>query len=270
MTCQVMVAMTRPRYGRHMTSATVLAAPPAGAGSLLRTWRQRRRVSQLELSSVAAVSTRHLSYVETGRSRPSRELLLHLAERLDVPLRERNQLLLAAGFAPVFTEFDLDDPEMRPVADALSVMLVGNEPNPTLVMDRHWNLLMANDSALTLTAGAADHLFTPTINILRLALHPDGLASRIVNFAEVAHHLLDRLRRQINLTGDAELVTLLEESREWTAGIGESDPDPTAVVVPMTILVDGEERSYFSMVSTFGTAADVTAAELTIETFYPV
>lgn len=253
-----------------MSSTTMLAAPPVGAGSLLRTWRERRRVSQLELSTVASVSARHLSYVETGRSRPSRELLLHLAERLDVPLRERNQLLLAAGFAPVFTEFDLDDPEMRPVAEALAVMLAGNEPNPTLVMDRHWNLLMANDSAFTLTAGAADHLFSPTINILRLALHPDGLAPRIVNLAEVAHHLIDRLTRQINLTGDPELVALLAESRAWTRDLGDVDLDPSAVVVPMTIVIDGVERSFFSMVSTFGTAADVTAAELTIETFYPV
>lgn len=248
----------------------MLAPPPVGAGSLLRTWRERRRVSQLELSTVAAVSTRHLSYVETGRSRPSRELLLHLADRLDVPLRERNQLLLAAGFAPVFTEFDLDDPEMGPVAHALAVMLAGNEPNPTLVMDRHWNLLMANDSAFTLTAGAAEHLLTPSINILRLALHPEGLGSRIVNFAEVAHHLVDRLTRQINLTGDPQLVALLEESRQWTSGMDDAEHDPSAVVVPMTLLIDGEERSYFSMVSTFGTAADVTAAELTIETFYPV
>ncbi|MGB0112150.1 MAG: helix-turn-helix transcriptional regulator [Ilumatobacteraceae bacterium] len=252
-----------------MPTATVLASPPVGAGSLLRSWRERRRVSQLELSTVAAVSTRHLSYVETGRSRPSRELLLHLAERLDVPLRERNQLLLAAGFAPVFTEFDLDDPEMRPIADALSVMLAGNEPNPTIVMDRHWNLLMANDSALLLTAGAAQHLFEPNINILRLSLHPDGLSSRIVNFAEVAHHLIDRLRRQIALTGDPVLGDLLEEALEWTADIEQADPDPTAAVVPMTMLIDGQERSFFSMVSTFGTAADVTAAELTIETFYP-
>jgi len=270
MTSEVMAAMTPPRYGRRMSSITILAAPPVGAGSLLRTWRERRRVSQLELSTVAAVSTRHLSYVETGRSRPSRELLLHLADRLDVPLRERNQLLLAAGFAPVFTEFDLDDPEMQPVADALAVMLAGNEPNPTIVMDRHWNLLMANDSALTLTAGVASHLLAPSINILRLTLHPDGLASRIVNFAEVAHHLVDRLRRQVDLTGDAELVALLDEARHWTSGIDEVDTDPAAVVVPMTLRIDGEERSYFSMVSTFGTAADVTAAELTIETFYSV
>jgi transcriptional regulator with XRE-family HTH domain len=270
MTSEVMAPMTRRRYGRAMSSTTMLAAPPVGAGSLLRTWRERRRVSQLELSTVAAVSARHLSYVETGRSRPSRELLLHLADRLDVPLRERNQLLLAAGFAPVFTEFDLDDPEMGPVAHALAVMLAGNEPNPTLVMDRHWNLLMANDSEFTLTVGAAEHLFTPTINILRLALHPDGLAPRIVNFAEVAHHLIDRLTRQINLTGDPELVALLEESRQWTAHLDDVELDPSAVVVPMTMLIDGEERSYFSMVSTFGTAADVTAAELTIETFYAV
>jgi transcriptional regulator with XRE-family HTH domain len=250
-------------------SATITSSAPVGAGTLLRSWRERRRLSQLELSSVAAVSTRHLSYVETGRSMPSRELLLHLAERLDVPLRERNQLLLSAGYAPVFTQLDLDDPEMRPVASALRLMLVGNEPNPTVVMDRHWNLLMANDAAFLLTVGVADHLLAPSINVLRLTLHPDGLAPRIVNFVEVAHHLLDRLRRQITLTGDPQLVALWGEALDMVGELPDDGGGPAPVVVPMRLIIEGEERSFFSMVSTFGTAADVTAAELTIETFYP-
>lgn len=227
-------------------------------------------MSQLELSNVAAVSTRHLSFVETGRATPSRELLLHLADRLDVPLRERNQLLLAAGYAPVFTELDLTADEMGPVADALAMMLAGNEPNPTIVMDRHWNLLMANEAALALTAGVADHLLAPTPNVLRLTLHPNGLAPRIVNLAEVAHHLLDRLDRQIVLTGDDQLVALRKEAAGHVDDVDTSMSSVAPVVVPMRLRGDdGVERDFFSMVSTFGTAADITAAELTIETFYP-
>ncbi len=251
-------------------TVTLAASSPTGAGALLRRWRERRRVSQLELSTVAAVSTRHLSFVETGRSTPSRELLLHLADRLDVPLRERNQLLLAAGYAPVFTELDLTADEMAPIADALSTMLAGNEPNPTLVMDRHWNLLMANDAALAFTVGVADHLVTPVLNVLRATLHPDGLAPRIVNLGEMAHHLLDRLDRQIVLTGDEALVELRSEASGYLAGVDvPSRPAAPAPVVPMRLRGDDGEQRWISMVSTFGTAADITAAELTIETFYP-
>ena len=159
------------------TTRSAAGAPAHGVGPMLREWRVRRRLSQLDLSTVAGVSTRHLSYVETGRSSPSRELVLHLARELDVPLREQNRFLLAAGYAPVFSEFDLADEAMRPIADALGAILRGSEPNLTLVMDRHWNLVMANESAFALTAGLPDELLTPPINVLRLTLQPEGLAA---------------------------------------------------------------------------------------------
>ncbi len=245
--------------------------PTHGVGPMLRAWRERRRLSQLDLSTLAGVSTRHLSYVETGRSTPSRELILHLARELEVPLREQNRFLLAAGYAPVFSEFDLSDEAMRPIADALGAILRGSEPNPTLVMDRHWNLVMANESALALTAGLPAELLAPPLNVLRLTVHPEALARRIVNFDEVAEHVLTRLRRQIAMTGDGRLIELLEEISEFvpastverSGGTGD-----TPVAIPMRLLVDGVERSYVSVVSTFGTAVDVNASELTIETFY--
>ncbi len=240
---------------------------------MLRGWRERRRLSQLALSAMADVSTRHLSYVETGRSVPSRELILHLARELEVPLRDQNQFLLAAGYAPVFSEFDLSDEAMRPVADALGAILRGNEPSPTLVMDRHWNLVMANESAFALTAGVPDELLAPPMNVLRLTLRPDALAARIVNFDEVADHVIGRLRRQISLTGDPQLVELLAEVAEYVPPGFEERIDEVGgspVAIPMRLMVDGVERSYLSVVSTFGTAVDVTASELTIEAFYEV
>src|SRR4029453_17614454 len=162
---------------------TVIASrPPVGA--LLREWRDRRRLSQFELALQAGVSTRHLSFIETGRSRPSSEMILHLAEELEVPLRDRNHLLLAAGYAPAFAERELGAPEMGPVRDAIEQVLRGHEPNPALVVDRHWGLVAANRSVQALITGVADHLLEPPINVLRLSLHPEGLAPRIVNLHE--------------------------------------------------------------------------------------
>ncbi len=249
------------------------AAPAHGVGPMLREWRDRRRMSQLDLSNVAAVSTRHLSYVETGRSKPSRELILHLASELDVPLREQNQLLLAAGYAPVFSEFDLTDDAMRPVADALAAILQGSEPNPTLVMDRHWNLVMANESALAFTAGLPEELLVPPLNVLRLTVHPEALPRRIVNFDEVVHHLLVRVRRQIAMTGDPKLTELLAEVSEYLPATAIERSDTliaTPVAIPTRVHIDGVERTYLSVVSTFGTAVDVNASELRIETFYEI
>ncbi|MGI9644946.1 MAG: helix-turn-helix domain-containing protein [Ilumatobacteraceae bacterium] len=248
-------------------------APAPGVGPMLREWRDRRRLSQLDLSTRAGVSTRHLSYVETGRATPSRELILHLARQLEVPLREQNRFLLAAGYAPVYSEFDLTDDAMRPVVDALGAILAGSEPNPTLVMDRHWNLVMANDAAFALIDGVPDELLVPPLNVLRLSVHPEAMARRIVNFDEVAEHLVVRVRRQIEMTGDAVLADLLDEVSEFlpattferAAAHGE-----TPVAIPMRVRRDGVEHSYLSVVSTFGTAVDVNASELTIETFYEV
>ena len=252
-----------------MTTATT----SPGVGGLLRDWRERRRLSQLDLATMADVSTRHLSYVENGRSQPSRELVLHLARHLDVPRREQNQFLLAAGYAPAFRELQLDDPDMKPVADALGIMMAAAEPNPALVFDRRWNLVLANESALAWTALVSPSLMEGVPNIARLTLHPAGLAGHIANFDEVAEHLLTRLRRQHALTGDRELRELLDEVAEYVPAPAlekGSAAGDVPVVIPMRLRVDGDEHAYASVVSTFGTAMDVTASELTIETFYPV
>jgi transcriptional regulator with XRE-family HTH domain len=248
-------------------------ARPPHAGQLLREWRARRNLSQLELASGSAVSTRHLSFIETGRARPSREMVLHLAERLEVPLRERNRLLLAAGYAPAYGERPLASEEMAPVREALERFLRAHEPYPALVLDRHWNLVLANEAIAPLLEGIADHLLEPPANALRATLHPDGMASRIVNFDEWSAHLVNRLRRELSLTGDAELEALLEEVLTYP-GV-RSEPPPLAaaaaaeIVLPVQLRAPGGRLSFFSTVTTFGTAADVTLAELTIEAFYP-
>ncbi len=251
------------------------AAQPSdhGVGSLLRTWRARRRMSQLDLASAAEVSTRHLSYVETGRSRPSRELVLHLAGHLDVPHREQNDLLLAAGHAPAYREFDFADPEMAPVVSALRSILDGSEPNPALVMDRRWNLVMANVSALAFTDGVAAHLLGPPLNVLRLTLHPDGLAPFIDEIDRVGAHLLHRVRRQVAITGDPDLVELLEECAAYVphaAHTDEARASSSIPALPVTMRRGDLVATYLSVISTFGSALDVTTSELTIETFYDV
>ena len=247
---------------------------PLGVGDLLRDWRQRRRLSQLDLSNEAAVSARHLSFVETGRSKPSRELVLHLAEHLDVPLRERNSLLMAAGYAPVYRERSLDDAEMDPVRGALDMILAGHEPYPAVIVDRLWNLVTANTAALSLFAtGVAEHLLEPPVNVVRLGVHPDGLAPRTHNLAEFSEHLLLRLQRQLAVSPDAELQALYDEVLTYP-GVTPQSPvvaDPTTLLfVPMQfVAVDGRELSMFSTLATFGTALDITLAELSIESFFP-
>ncbi len=227
-------------------------------------------MSQLELATIAEVSTRHLSYVETGRSRPSRELVLHLARHLDVPPREQNDLLLAAGHAPAYRQYDLSEPEMAPVVAALRSIVDGSEPNPTLVMDRHWNLVMANASALAFTEGVAEHLLIPPINVLRLTVHPDGLAPFVDDIDQVAAHLLHRVRRQAAISGDAELVELLDECDGYGPGaLATREPDALPAL-PVTVRRNGTVTTYLSVISTFGSALDITTSELTIETFYDV
>lgn len=240
------------------------------AGPLLRQWRERRRLSQLELSSRSAVSTRHLSYVETGRSRPSRELLLHLAEELDVPLRERNRLLLSGGYAPLYSELPLDAPEMDAVRTALRRLLTAHEPYPAVVLDRGWHLVDANASASALLQGAAEHLLRPPLNILRLTLHPDGVAGRIVNLAQVRRHLLDRLRRQLEVTADPAVAALLTEVEGYPGGTDEPGPAPgEELVLPIRLRTEDGELAFFSTLATFGTPLDVTVSELMIESFFP-
>lgn len=246
----------------------------SGVGPLLRDWRRRRRLSQLDLASEAAVSARHLSFVETGRSKPSRELVLHLAEHLDVPLRERNGMLLAAGYAPTFRQTALDAEEMAPVREALDTILAGHQPFPAIVVNRHWDVVTANDSAFAmLTEGIAEHLLAPPANALRISLHPDGLAPRIVNFAEWAAHLVDRLRREAEAYADPQLFELHDELCGYPGVAGSEVHDDTAgrLFVPLVLRAGagGGELTFFSTVATFGTARDITVEELSIESFFP-
>ncbi|MFD2090836.1 helix-turn-helix domain-containing protein [Blastococcus deserti] len=236
-------------------------------GELLRTWRQRRRLSQLDLASDAGVSSRHLSFVETGRARPSREMLLHLAEQLDVPMRARNELLLAAGFAPVFGRRGLDHPDMAAVRAALDLVLVAYEPYPAVVIDRSWNLVSGNGSVALLTQGVAPDLLAPPANVLRLSLHPDGLAPRILNLPEWRRHVLHRLAREAQLTGDAELAALHRELAALPGGTDRTPPN--GIAVPLRVRAGDRVLSFLSTVTTFGTAVDLTAAELSIEAFLP-
>ncbi len=234
----------------------------AGVGDLLREWSQRRRLSQLDLATQAEVSTRHLSFVETGRSRPSRELVLHLAEHLDVPLRERNALLLAAGYAPAFGASNLEDEEMAPVRAALDRLLRSHEPFPAIVVDRRWDLVAANAPALAILSDGVDPaLLEPPINTMRVSLHPSGLAPRIVNLADYGAHLLLRLDRQAALTGDRSLGELAEELRSYPGVVAGplGVADPTALLfVPLVLRSGARELTFFSTLTTFGTAVDIT------------
>jgi transcriptional regulator with XRE-family HTH domain len=244
--------------------------PRIRVGTLLRDWRRRRHLSQLDLALEAGVSARHLSFVETGRARPSPEMVLHLAEQLEVPLRDRNQLLLAAGYAPVYGERGLDDPEMAPVRDAIDQVLRGHDPYPALVVDREWEMLAANRTVALLTEGVAPELLEPPLNVLRVALHPDGMAPRIANLGEWREHLLERLRRQVVLTGDPAVAALEEELRGYPGPPPEPGADRNPLAVPLR-LHDGAggELAFISTVATFGTAVDITVAELSIEAFFP-
>jgi transcriptional regulator with XRE-family HTH domain len=240
-------------------------------GPLLREWRQRRRMSQLDLALEAGVSARHVSFVETGRAKPSAEMVVQLAEHLDVPLRDRNALLLAAGYAPAYAQRDLDEPEMGPVRDAIDRVLRGHEPFPAIVVDRHWGLIAANRAVPLLIAGAADHLTEPPVNVLRLSLHPEGMAPRIVNLGEWRAHLLDRLGRQAVVSGDPALFALHEELAAYPGGQPGHAPDleAGAIAVPLRLRVRGKELAFISTATTFGTATDVTVSELAIESFFP-
>jgi transcriptional regulator with XRE-family HTH domain len=241
-------------------------------GELLRQWREHRRLSQLALALDAEISTRHLSFVETGRSTPSREMVLRLAEQLELPLRERNSLLLAAGYAPVYAESGLDSAPMAAVRAAIRQLLTAHEPYPAVVVDRSWNLVDANASVALFTADVRPDLLTPPANVLRASLHPEGMAPRIVNLGEWRAHLLGRLRRQIASTADPGLANLYDELRAYPCDQPEPEielPGPGDVVVPLRMRHDDSELAFFSTVATFGTPLDVTVSELMIESFYP-
>lgn len=252
-----------------MTTVQELQRP---VGELLRRWRAHRRLSQLELAVEAGVSTRHLSFVETGRAQPSRDMVLHLAEYLDVPLRDRNQLLLAGGYAPVYPESPLDSAPMSVVRAAVRQVLTGHEPYPAAVVDRGWHLVDANTSVALFTDGLPAELLAPPVNVLRVSLHPDGLAPRIVNLGEWRGHLLGRLRRQVALSADRDLAELYDELRGFPCDqpVPEVElPGPGDVVVPLRLRHGDRELAFFSTVATFGTPLDVTVSELAIESFFP-
>ena len=256
------------RYLRAMASILPI-------GDHLRAWRQRRRLSQLDLALEAEISTKHLSFLETGRSQPSRDMVLKLAEQLEIPLRERNVLLVAAGYAPVFPERPLADPAMQPARKAVDLVLKGHEPYPAIAIDRHWTLVAHNAAVPPLLSVADPSLLRPPLNVLRLSLHPKGLAPRIANLAEWRAHLLARLRQQIDVTADAVLTKLFEELAAYPGLDGARSPrtnvndEYAGVVVPLQLATDAGTLSLFSTTTIFGTPVDVTLSELAIESFFP-
>ena len=238
---------------------------------MLRDWRQRRRLSQFDLALQAGISSRHLSFVETGRARPSAEMVLHIAQELDVPLRDRNHLLLAAGYAPVFRQRELEAPELGPVRDAIDQVLQGHEPYPALVVDSHWGLVAANRALGPLVNGVAEHLLAPPVNVLRLSLHPEGLAPRILNLYQWRAHLLERLARDALTSADPALNVLHDELAAYPGG-GQGERLDSAfgdIAVPLRLRHGDTELAFISTKTTFGTAVDVTVAELSIESFFP-
>lgn len=251
---------------------TAPTSPPP-VGGLLRDWRKRRRLSQLDFAAEAEISQRHLSFVESGRARPSREMLLRLAEHLDVPLRERNALLVAAGYAPLYSARPLDDAALAAARQAVEAILDGHAPHPALALDRHWNLIFANAAAGALMAGADQKLLEPPVNVLRLSLHPDGLASRIGNYREWRAHIFSRLAQQIDSSGDTVLISLLEEFKSYPTPSNAKPyrpaQEPSGIAVPLELLSDAGKLRFLSTTTVFGTALDNTLAELTIETFFP-
>src|SRR4029450_2927798 len=245
-------------------------APSAGA--LLREWRQRRNLSQLELARPSAISARHLSFIETGRAQPSREMVLHLAERLDVPLRGRNRLLLAAGFAPVFGERSLEESEMAPVREALERFLAAHEPYRAVVVDRHWNVVASNRGVAYVNHNVAPELRAPPANALRIALHPNGLAPQISNLADWSGFLLARLRREIEATGERELQALYEELVAYPGVAAQEDradvPTADEIMLKHELRLDDTDLALFCTFTPFGTARDLTLAELSIVALY--
>ena len=236
-------------------------------GTLLREWRQRRRLTQMDLALEADISPRHLSFVETGRAQPSREMLLRLSERLEVPLRERNGLLVSAGFAPLYRERPLGDAALAAARRAVQTVLDAQKPFPAFALDRHWNIVATNHAMPELFAGVAEALRGPPMNALRVSLHPQGLAPLIANLAEWRAHLLSRLRRQVELTADPQLAALLEECAAYPGG--EAALEQHAVLVPLEIRTPAGPLSLFSTTTVFGTPVDVTLSELAIEMFFP-
>ena len=243
-------------------------------GHLLRDWRKRRRLSQLDLACDAEISSRHLSFLETGRSLPSREMVLRLARKLDIPLRERNSLLVAAGYAPVFKATSLQDPKLDAARRVIDLLLRAHEPYPALAIDRHWTLLSANRVASLLMAGIDPSLLQPPVNVLRLTLQPGGLASRIINLVQWRSHLLDRLQTQIEVTADPVLVELRNELSDYRVPSQDdqsttSETDFAGVAIPFQLATEAGVLSFLSTTTVFGTPVVITLSELAMESFFP-
>ena len=253
----------------------VMASSANSIGALLRTWRERRRLSQLELAGAADISARHMSFLETGRSVPSRAMLLRLAERLEIPLRERNALLLSAGYAPMYAERRLEDPALEQARKAIHLVIEGHRPYPALAIDRHWTLVASNSMLNVLLGGIDPRLLQPPVNVLRLGLHPQGVAPRVVNYTQWRAHTLMRLRQQIAATADPVLIELLAELESYPlVSTPEKEPkddgvDYGGVVVPFRLRTDYGVLSFFGTTTVFGTPLDITLAELAIESFFP-
>ncbi len=262
-------------YDRAMNhvNPSVARATPAPFGHHLRAWRQRRHLSQLDLAQEAEVSTRHLSFVETGRAEPSREMVLRLAERLQIPLRERNTLLVAAGYAPMYRERPLDDPALASARAAVELVLKGHEPYPALALDRYYNVVAANRAVAMFLQGIPEELLKPPMNVLRVSLHPQGLAPRIENLLQWRSHLFERLRQQIAATADPKLAELMAELKAYPVPDGASidtvDGEHLGVAMPFRMRTPAGVLSFISTVTIFGTAHDVTLQELMIESFFP-
>jgi transcriptional regulator with XRE-family HTH domain len=245
---------------------------PRSIGALLRSWRERSRLSQLELALVAGFSARHLSFIETGRSQPSREALGRLSEALDLTLREGNLALKAAGFAPFYSQDELDAPQLALVRAAIRRILTAHEPYPAIVIDRHYTLVDANAGAGIFLTGCAPELIAPPANVLRATLHPDGLSRRLVNIAQWRAHLLGRLRREVESSGDPDLAALYAELQEYPAPERVAEtlrPSADDICMPMRIRDGDRELAFYSTIATFGTPLDITVAELSIESFFP-
>jgi transcriptional regulator with XRE-family HTH domain len=253
----------------HASTARAEKTQPANIGDYLREWRQRRHLSQLDLAGDAEISARHLSFVETGRAAPSREMVLKLAERLEVPLRERNVLLVAAGYAPAFPQRSLDDPALKSARAAIDLVLRAHEPNPARAYDRHWNLVSANRMVAPLLEGIPQRLLGQPLNILRLAFHPEALAARTVNLAEWCGHLLERLHRQCEATADPELIKLYAELKAYPIPARSAPLASDNVAIPFKMRFGNDVLSFFSTTMIFGTPVDITLSELALETFFP-
>jgi transcriptional regulator with XRE-family HTH domain len=248
---------------------------PSSAGDLLRDWRQRRRLSQLALAVDADISQRHLSFLESGRALPSRDMVLRLTEKLAVPLREQNAILVAAGFAPLYRDRPLDAPELAAARSVIARILDGHDPHPALAVDRHWTLLASNAAVGVLLTGVADHLLSGPVNVLRVSMHPDGIAGRILNFREWRDHILKRLSHDIDISADPQLAALFEELKAYPippqAGAPRR-PDRSGhaeIAVPLVLESKAGPLSFLSTTTVFGTAVDVTLSEVTIEAFFP-